>query len=370
MLFRSNLLNNDSDPDGDVITINTTPVTNVTNGILVINSDGTYTYTPNTDYFGTDSFEYEICDNGTPSLCDTALVIININASDILPVAVDDFETINEDETLSSTVAGNDSGLEDTPVIFTVLTDVSNGALTLNTNGTYTYIPDPNFNGTDVFTYQVCDVDGDCATATVTITVNPVNDPVFANNDFASVDEDGVLNGTTVLVNDGDLDGSVLTVNTTPVVDVTNGTLTLNSDGTYIYSPNPDFNGADSFTYTVCNDENPQECTTAVVTITVNPANDLIFANDDFVSVNEDEVLNGTTVLVNDGDLDGSILTVNTTPVVDVSNGTLVLNSDGTFVYTPNAGFNGTDNFTYQVCNNETPQECTTAVVTDRKSVV
>ena len=73
--------------------------------------------------------------------------------------------------------------------------------------------------------------------------------------------------------------------------------MVLNSDGTYTYTPDADFNGIDSFTYEVCNDETPQECTTATVTITVQPLNDTIFAEDDVADVDEDGILNGTTVL-------------------------------------------------------------------------
>ena len=226
-----------------------------------------------------------------------------------------------------------------------------------------TYTPNANFTGLDKICLEICDASGSCDTAEISITVTPVNDVLFANNDVASVNEDGTLNGTTVLVNDGDDDGSILTVNTTPTSDVSNGTLTLNSDGTFKYIPTANFNGTDSFTYEVCNNETPQECTTATVTITVNPVNDVLFANNDTVSVNEDATLIGTTVLVNDGDDDGSTLIVNTNPTVDVSNGTLTINSDGTFEYIPDANFNGTDTFTYEVCNNETPQECTTATV-------
>ncbi|MCG8580462.1 MAG: gliding motility-associated C-terminal domain-containing protein, partial [Bacteroidales bacterium] len=87
-------------------------------------------------------------------------------------------------------------------------------------------------------------------------------------------------------------------------------------------------------------------------------------AVNDEVTIQEGEVLNGTSVLENDSDPEDNALTVNITPVVDVANGELVLNTDGTYTYTPDYRFYGTDSFTYEVCDNGTPQKCTTAIVT------
>ena len=190
------------------------------------------------------------------------------------------------------------------------------------------------------------------------------NDAPIAVNDAATVAEDGVLNGASVLLNDSDPEGNTLTVNTTPVLSPTSGTLVLSSNGTYTYTPNANFFGTDSFTYEVCDNGTPSQCDTAVVTITVTPVNDAPIAVNDAYSTNEDVVLNGSTVLVNDSDPESGILTVNTVPVTNVTSGVLVLLADGTFTYTPNANFNGTDSFSYQVCDNGIPSLCDTAVVT------
>ncbi len=368
ILMGSTVLVNDGDSDGSAITVTTTPISDVTQGTLTLNWNGTFTYSPDPDYYGEDQFTYEITNDEDPQETAQAVVYITVDPVNDPPVAVDDFATTNLNTPVVGNVLTNDYDVDGDNLILntTPIIDPTNGTVVINPDGTYTYTPNTDFEGTDNFVYQICD-DGLpqlCTQAVVTITVIDNNNPIYAEDDFAEVDENGVLNGTTVLVNDGDLDGSTLTVTSTPVVDVTNGTLVLNTDGTYTYTPTTDFVGTDSFTYEVCNDEIPQECTTAVVTITVNAINNPIFANDDTAEVDEDEVLNGTTVLVNDGDLDGSTLTVTTTPIIDVENGTLVLNTDGTYTYTPNEDFYGTDSFTYQVCNDETPQECTTAVVT------
>ncbi|MCW3808180.1 Ig-like domain-containing protein, partial [Plebeiibacterium marinum] len=105
--------------------------------------------------------------------------------------------------------------------------------------------------------YEVCDSNGACDQATVVITINAIadNNAPVATDDVASVDEDSVLNGTTLLSNDSDPDGDELTINTTPVTGPTNGSLVINADGTYTYTPDKDFIGEDSFVYEVCDSE-------------------------------------------------------------------------------------------------------------------
>jgi gliding motility-associated-like protein len=355
-----------TDPDGDTVTYQLIDdaggkfeidATNgeVTSKISFIYEDGaSYSVTVKaTSADGTSSQETFIID------------IINANE---IPTANNDTAIVDEDGTLNGTsLLANDSDVDgdDLTINTAPVTDVANGALTIKPDGTYTYIPDVNFNGTDSFVYEVCDngTPQECSQATVTITVNAVNDTPIAQNDAASVDEDGTLNGSNLLANDSDPDGDDLAINTTPITNVINGTLTINVDGTYTYLPDANFNGTDSFVYEACDKGTPTKCTQARVTITVNPINDAPIAQNDAASINEDQTFSGANLLSNDSDLDGDLLTINTKPVLNVDNGELTINADGTYTYTPDENFNGTDRFVYEVCDNGTPSQCAQAEV-------
>jgi gliding motility-associated-like protein len=365
----TSILNNDSDLDGNNLLLNTTPVTAPAHGQLTLNANGTFTYLPDLNYFGSDSFVYSVCDNGSPSLCSTASVTLNISALNDAPIAVNGNYSTSEDATLNgSSVLTNDSDPDGDLLIIntTPVVNVSSGNLTLNSNGTFTYVPVLNFNGTVSFTYEVCDnaIPSLCATAVTTIDVLSVNDAPTALADAYSINEDTPLNGSSVLVNDFDVELNTISLNTTPIVAPLHGALILNSNGTFTYTPFPNYNGADSFTYEICDNGTPSLCATAVANITINSINDNPVALNDNGSTLENIVLNGTTVLANDSDPENGTLSVSTTPLTNVSNGTLVLNSNGTYTYTPNLNYNGFDTFVYQVCDNGTPVTCATATVT------
>ena len=236
---------NDSTSSGGVLTYAVD--TGVTNGSLVFNSDGSYDYTPNANFNGTDSFTYTVTDAASgESLTQTVSLTVN-PVTDL--AAADDVASGDEDTTISSSVAGNDSTTSGGVLTYAVDTGVSNGSLVFNSDGSYDYTPNANFNGTDSFTYTVTDAAwGESLTQTVSLTVNPVTDLSAANDDAASGDEDTTISSS-VAGNDSTTSGGVLTY----AVDtgVSNGSLVFNSDGSYDYTPNANFNGTDSFTYTV-----------------------------------------------------------------------------------------------------------------------
>jgi len=266
------VLNNDSDIDGDNLTVSSI-VSGPANGTVVINGDGTISYTPNAGFTtGTDSFDYEVCDDGTPSLCSVATVTVTVPNAQLPPSLGDDAVVIDEDQTATGNLLTNDSDPNGDNLVIntTPVSDPTNGTVTINPDGSYTYVPNADFFGTDTFTYEVCDDASPmlCSVAAVTVTVNSVNDMPEAMDDNYTTAAGVTISGN-VSTNDTDVDGDNLTVNTTAVTSPTNGTLTLNADGTFDYVPNAGFIGTDSFTYEVCDDGTPSICDIATVSIDV-----------------------------------------------------------------------------------------------------
>lgn len=269
------------------------------------------------------------------------------------PVALDDVATTDEDvATGPIQVLLNDSDSDGVlvPSSVTVVNGPTNGSTTVNpATGNITYIPKQNFNGIDTFTYQVCDDDGACDTATVRITVNAVNDPPMAVPDSDLIPEDSLPNTIFVLDNDTDVDSSpLMIISAGPALS---GTVTVNNalpPHSITYTPNLNVNGTDVFTYTI-SDGFLTDTTTVIVTI--NPVNDFPVANPDSYTTTTGITLAvpAPGVLANDTDVDiGDTLAVNLPVFTLPMSGTLTMNPDGSFQYVPNPGFMGTDTFTYQ----------------------
>jgi hypothetical protein len=176
------------------------------------------------------------------------------------PVASDDNASTSEDTPVIIDVAANDSdpngNLDPTSANTACPTcaDPANGALVNSGDGTFDYSPNLNFNGSDSFVYEICDTLGVCATATVSLTVDPVADPPVANDDSASTSEDTPVT-IDVAANDTDPDGdldpnsanSTCANGPTGCNGAANGSLADNGDGTITYTPDPGFTVSDSF---------------------------------------------------------------------------------------------------------------------------
>ena len=323
-------------------------------------------------FTGTDSFVYAVCDNGTPMACDTATVYITVGEIGNTTHAITDINNTFVNLPVDGNVLTNDFDLEGDTQTVTTTTVVTAQSVTVNIDpntGAYTYTPPTDYIGQDSFEYTICDngTPQACDSATVYIEViprgGPSNEAPIANADTNTTQVDTPISGN-VLSNDFDPDNDPITV-TTPTVVTTEG-VTVNIDpntGAYTYTPPAGFTGEDTFVYTICDNGNPALCDTAIVVITVVQGNqNITIANDDTYFANTCTSIS-ENVLDNDSDPEGDTQTVNTTPVNNVNNGTLVLNSDGTFVYTPDAGFTGTDSFVYAVCDNGTPMACDSATV-------
>ncbi len=355
------VLSNDSDGDTDPLTA--VLVTGVSHGTLTLNANGGFTYTPDANFTGADSFTYKATDGSADS--SSVTVTITVNPVNDAPVAVADSYSTDEDTVLTMTAPGvlsNDSDSDSDPMTAVLVTGVSHGTLTLNANGGFTYTPDANFNGADSFTYKANDGLADSSSVTVTITVNAVNDAPVAVADSYSTNEDTLLSvpAPGVLSNDSDVDSATITA--VLVSDVTSGTLTLNANGGFTYTPDANFNGADSFTYKAT--DGSADSSSVTVTITVTEYNMPPVAVADSYSTNEDTVLTVVApgVLSNDSDGDSDPMTA--VLVTGVSHGTLTLNANGGFTYEPAANFDGTDTFTYKANDGAADSSSVTVTIT------
>jgi gliding motility-associated-like protein len=264
-------------PDNGTLT-----TTDPENGTVVINdggtpidpSDDTVTYTPESGFNGTDTFEYTICD--AMDNCDTATVTITVGTPPMLD-AVDDMASTDEDTPVDIDILTNDSGVPNIETL--TVTDPTNGTVVINEGGTpddpnddtVTYTPDSGFNnGTDTFEYTICD-DMDCDTATVTITVGtPITIDAVAD-DYTNIFIDGTVGGiipeSNVLDNDT-LNGEPVDPAAVIITSEQTGPLTVNTDGTVIVAPETP-TGSYSIEYTICEKTNSGNCDTASVMVFV-----------------------------------------------------------------------------------------------------
>ena len=362
---------NDDNSDGPAGTEVFTLVSGPSNGTLVFNPDGTYTYSPGLDFVGEDTFEYQVCDGGNPIACDTATVYIEVmpigSPNNEPPVANADTNTTEVDTPVSGNVLPNDFDPDGDPIVVTANTDPANGTLVINPDGSYTYTPDPGFEGEDTFMYTICDngTPALCDTTTVTIQVIPNNGNITVANDdayygFPDMDITGNM-----LDNDSDPEGDNQSVDNviSPVSGPSNGTVVINTDGSFTYTPNAGYVGTDQFVYENFDDGTPVARDRATVYISImDPGNEILAIddiNDTFVNL----PVSGS-VATNDDNSDGPAGTEVFTLVSGPSNGTLVFNPDGTYTYSPGLDFVGEDTFEYQVCDGGNPIACDTATVT------
>ncbi len=386
-----------TDIDGDTLTITITELPSLG---TVTTSDGTpisigdtltntelteLIYDAPTDYNGTDDpgdFSYDVTDGNGGS--DTGSVDITIKNN---PNAVDDNIGTTKDtavtiDVLADNGNGEDSDPDNDPLTVTqingtdinpgdVITLPSGALLTFNTDGTFSYDPNNQFESltgtttdTDSFNYTITD-GNNTSEATVTVTIAGENSPPIAEDDADSTDANTVLTGNVLTDNgngvDRDPDNNQITVNRInneavnmgqPMILDSGAEIILNPDGTFSYNPNGQFDNlgvgetaTDTFTYTI--NDGIADSTDATVTITINGVNDDPVATEDNLQTSPQRPLTFDP-LTNDTDPDGDNLTlqsIDTPP----DNGQIVQNPDGTLTYIPDPTFTGTDSFTYTV---------------------
>jgi VCBS repeat-containing protein len=282
------------------------------------------------------------------------------------PAAVNDSYSTSEDTILEITSPGvlaNDTDADSDPLTALKITDPAHGSLTFNADGSFSYNPEANYYGSDSFTYRANDGEEDSNIATVTITINAVNDPPVAVDDTATVDQDSTDNFIDVLANDSDAEGETITV--TGVTQAAHGSVTFNPGGV-TYTPNAGFSGDDSFTYTV-SDGNPGGYTAGTVTVTViesDPNSAPVAVEDSYTTLmNTTLTITAPGLLGNDTDADNDSLHVDSWNESSLQ-GDVEIQSDGSFVYNPPANWTGTTSFTYRVWDYKSPLVSDWATVT------
>ncbi len=327
-------------------TPNFTLSSNASNGSAAIDSAGNWTYTPSTNYHGADSFTVQVTDDD--GNVETQVINITVNqVNDAGAFGGDVSATTNEDVATAGSVTFTDSIDGYSVNNFTINTVASSGTATIDSAGNWTYSPSANYNGSDSFTVQVTDDDGNVETQVINITINQVNDAgTFGGDLTATTNEDTPTAGTVTFTDS--IDGysvNNFTINTV----ASNGTATIDSAGNWTYSPSANYHGADSFTVQVTDDDGNIE--TQVINITVNQVNDAgTFGGDLTATTNEDTPTAGTVTFTDS--IDGysvNNFTINTV----ASSGTATINSAGNWTYSPSANYNGSDSFTVQVTDDD-----------------
>jgi large repetitive protein len=355
------LLSNDNGiAPGGTYTVSVTPI-NPTTGTLVINpTTGQYTFTPNPSFTGTTSTTYTVCNTAVnPSVCSTSTIIINVGN---FPAAVNDGTITLQGVPVSGNAGTNDTGTNPSlnPVFTLGSMNPSEGTVTINpSTGQYTFTPNPGFTGITSITYTLCNVlSPPCSTAIISFTVLP---SIKANPDVIATSATVAVTGN-VLQNDGGIvtPGGIYTVTVTQPSPST-GTLVLDpTTGNYTFTPNPNFTGSVTTTYTVCNTAvNPIVCSTSTITIIVN---NVPVAVADGTITPQGVTVTGNAGL-NDAGASAGLNPVFTVGSMPAGTGTITMNpSTGQYTYVPAPGFTGTTSVTYTLCNKNSPPCSTTSI--------
>ncbi|WP_318479017.1 retention module-containing protein, partial [Photobacterium leiognathi] len=377
------LTNNDSDVDGDTVTIkeiNGTPVTPgheqtivVDNGKIVIADDGGMTFIPSDNYHGDVTVPYTITDGDKTA---TSTVTIHVTPINDAPVANPDSFTTDEDTPITVDLTKNDRDVDGDTVTIkeingTSLTGgeqtvvVDNGKIVIGHDGGMTFVPNKDYNGTVNVNYTITDGDKS-ASSIATIHVTPVNDAPVANPDSFTTDEDTSIT-VDLTKNDRDVDGDTVTIKEingtsltggeqTVVVD--NGKIVIGHDGGMTFVPNKDYNGTVNVNYTITDGDKSASST---ATIHVTPVNDASVANPDSFTTDEDTSIT-VNLTNNDSDVDGDKLTVkeiNGIPLtggeqtIVVDHGKIVIADDGGMTFIPSDNYHGDVTVPYTITDGD-----------------
>jgi VCBS repeat-containing protein len=329
-----------TDLNGDSMTY--AKVTGPSHGTLVFGSNGIFTYTPNENYYGTDTFTYSATDGEATSAEGT--VTINIRQIEIEPTAVSDAIATDEDTVYTGTLEASDAHNE--TLTYSVVDNGDKGyfEITDTSTGDFTYTPNSNRTGSDTFKFKVTNESGLTSdTATITVTINKINDKPVPTALSIVTDEEQSISS---FLSGYDVEGNTFTYELVDSELPAKGTITLDeTDGSFIYIPSLNETGEDSFQF-ILKESDTFYSDSETVTITINPVNDAPTAVESSITVNEDGSYSGElSSLVTDVDEDD---TQTFTLIQNGSLGTANIAADGTFTYTPDSDENGMDYFTFK----------------------
>ncbi|GAL30670.1 T1SS secreted agglutinin RTX [Vibrio variabilis] len=325
---------------------------NAENATLVDNGDGTWTVTPDENFNGEIEVGYQVTDG---ELVDDNIININFEAVNDAPIVSGPI-VLSTDEDVGITFSADDllanaSDIEgDDLTISDITYNGDDGELVDNGDGTYTFMPDENFNGDIDINYSVSD--GQDTTEThLDLTVVPVNDvPVPGAPLQTQMLENGsiVIEAKDLLSGASDVDGDILHIENLLLADQTQGTLTDNGDNTFTFEPATDFHGEVNLTFDISDGQASAPSTASIDVEMVNEGPEVSGPLD--ASVDEDGSITITQeeLLANASDVDGDSLEATNLQTNDL-NATIVENSDGSFTITPSQDFNGEIEFTYDV---------------------
>jgi large repetitive protein len=335
------VLGNDSDADGDTISAVTS--SGPLHGGVALNADGSFDYTPDAGFAGTDSFTYRDDDGALKS----APITVSIFVQDVAPFGAADSYTMVHDRVLHVAgpgVLGNDGDSDGDAITAAKASDPLHGSVAFHVDGSFDYTPNAGFIGSDSFTYRAND--GLLAGTPVTVALSVLDHAPISIDVSIFTTEDSPLASLGQLgAASSDPDGDPLTF---ILVDgPTHGSLEVfdSRDG-FVYRPSQNYFGSDSFTYKA--NDGIRDGNVATVFLTVLPINDAPVAANDSLVTDEDValVIPAPGILANDSDVENDLLSA--VLVTGPAHGALILKGNGSFTYTPDANYDGADSFSYK----------------------